>query len=249
MQPSIDLSNEMLVVRHQNGIKLVRPTQAESGDNQRQSIVLGKLLDMSYNVFFHSPDSVILEANQAMLNNCGLASRAHALGSTVRSVCRNDAQAHHVLANNQRVLDTRELVIADERLDLWTNEYSHTMSFKFPWYDTNHVLIGVFGCAVMMVNNDCASISKELALITEQFITAPAAPSSLLPGKEFIGKYFSSREMDVIKYVMRGKTMREIGELLGLSRRTVESYFENIKIKANVKTRSELFDKVIAESQ
>jgi DNA-binding CsgD family transcriptional regulator len=52
--------------------------------------------------------------------------------------------------------------------------------------------------------------------------------------------------MDVIKYVMRGKTMREIGVILGLSRRTIESYFEKIKMKANVKTRSELFDKLAA---
>ncbi len=246
LQP-IDISKEFIVTRYLDGVKFARPEHSVTTAIGGAPISVGDLLEMPYNVFFHNPQNLIVEVNEACWNNCGLLSRQYALGRDVRAVCKNEEQAAAVIGNNQHVLKSRELLVADEELDLWNSTYSHTISFKFPWYNDNDALVGVFGCAVHINDNDSASITKQLTLITQQFMMQPVMKQPIFPRQETIGKYFSSREIEVIKHVMRGKTMREIGEMLGLSRRTIESYFENIKIKANVKTRSEFFDKMMSD--
>lgn len=55
----------------------------------------------------------------------------------------------------------------------------------------------------------------------------------------------SKRQTEVLCLLVRGKTVKEISLLLGLSQRTVEHYFEAVKIKLNVFTRSELIAKTI----
>lgn len=49
----------------------------------------------------------------------------------------------------------------------------------------------------------------------------------------------SKREMECLKFLSLGKTMKEIGKLLGLSPRSVEFYLQNIKIKSGL-NRGEL---------
>lgn len=52
----------------------------------------------------------------------------------------------------------------------------------------------------------------------------------------------SDREREVLQYVVRGYTCREIGEMLFLSTRTVETYRMRIMHKLGMKNRSELVD-------
>jgi DNA-binding CsgD family transcriptional regulator len=50
----------------------------------------------------------------------------------------------------------------------------------------------------------------------------------------------SVREAEVIFYFMRGFTNKEIGDMMTLSPRTIESYLESIKSKMNCQSRQEL---------
>jgi DNA-binding CsgD family transcriptional regulator len=51
----------------------------------------------------------------------------------------------------------------------------------------------------------------------------------------------SSRERDCLKWLLAGKSAKETAQLLNLSTRTVESYFENIKNKLSCPTKHEIF--------
>lgn len=62
----------------------------------------------------------------------------------------------------------------------------------------------------------------------------PSVPSIIL----------TQREQECIYYLTRGFTFFEIGQYLNISPRTVETHISNIKVKLNVKTRSELIAKV-----
>lgn len=57
------------------------------------------------------------------------------------------------------------------------------------------------------------------------------------------------REKEVLKYLTNGKTAQEIADMLFLSRRTVEKFFENIKLKLHCERRSEIFDRLIELEQ
>lgn len=50
-----------------------------------------------------------------------------------------------------------------------------------------------------------------------------------------------------LAYVMRGRSAREIGKILNISNKTVESYIASAKKKWECKTRAELFDKAYEE--
>lgn len=55
----------------------------------------------------------------------------------------------------------------------------------------------------------------------------------------------SLREKECLTWVIRGKTASEIAHILGLSKRTIESYMINIKNKLGAASKSELIGKVI----
>jgi DNA-binding CsgD family transcriptional regulator len=50
----------------------------------------------------------------------------------------------------------------------------------------------------------------------------------------------SSRENQCLFFIIRGKTAKEIGNILGISYRTVEEYTQSIKNKLNCKSKHEL---------
>jgi DNA-binding CsgD family transcriptional regulator len=60
---------------------------------------------------------------------------------------------------------------------------------------------------------------------------------------EIENQVLSKRQSEIVRLVVHGKTMKEIGKMLNLSPRTVGHYFETIKMKLNISTRSELISK------
>lgn len=61
----------------------------------------------------------------------------------------------------------------------------------------------------------------------------------------FAGVKISQRELDCIVYLLDNKTAAETAILMNVSRRTVEQYLENIKIKLDCSTKSELYTKLV----
>jgi DNA-binding NarL/FixJ family response regulator len=74
--------------------------------------------------------------------------------------------------------------------------------------------------------------------------TAPAARASQETGDEavapssFDGFRLTPRENDVLMWLGKGKTNRDIAEILGMSPRTVNKHLEHIFVKLGVETRS-----------
>lgn len=55
----------------------------------------------------------------------------------------------------------------------------------------------------------------------------------------------TNREIECVFLLVRGKSAREIGVLLSLSKRTVESYIENIKNKMDCQNKAEILVKAV----
>lgn len=58
------------------------------------------------------------------------------------------------------------------------------------------------------------------------------------------GIKLTQRELSCVMYLLQNKTAQETAELMNLSRRTVESYLDNIKIKLNCDTKADLLAKL-----
>lgn len=61
-----------------------------------------------------------------------------------------------------------------------------------------------------------------------------------------IKPHITPRELQIIDCTINGNTAKEAAEKLGISFRTVETYMENMKLRFNCKTKSELVAKLIA---
>ena len=57
--------------------------------------------------------------------------------------------------------------------------------------------------------------------------------------------WFTDREWECLQLYFQGKSAKETGELLNISRRTVESYFASIKRKFKVHSKSDILDLII----
>jgi DNA-binding CsgD family transcriptional regulator len=64
-------------------------------------------------------------------------------------------------------------------------------------------------------------------------------------GQKFQGIYFTRREAQVALCCLRGKSTVQIAALLKLSRRTVEFYINNMKVKLNCRFKSELIAAIL----
>ncbi len=67
-----------------------------------------------------------------------------------------------------------------------------------------------------------------------------------LKGK-FLNCQITKREFECLFWMLKRKTSKEIGLLLSLSYRTIESYLENIKIKLGVRSKDELLKIAISD--
>ena len=52
--------------------------------------------------------------------------------------------------------------------------------------------------------------------------------------------YFTKREMDCMRQLQQGHTLKEIAKLMAISPRTVEYYLDNVKDKLNIRRKSEI---------
>ncbi len=85
---------------------------------------------------------------------------------------------------------------------------------------------GEFGClTVRLIVKD-----GQYLLILQECRTAS--------GADFVALGLSTRESEVLGWVARGKTNPEIGQILGISRRTVQKHLERIYIKLGVENRT-----------
>lgn len=57
--------------------------------------------------------------------------------------------------------------------------------------------------------------------------------------------HLSNRQMQILYYILLGKSSKEIGKVLNLSFRTVENYTQNIKKKLHCDSKSEIITKAI----
>ena len=92
------------------------------------------------------------------------------------------------------------------------------------------------------INHEAQKNSKRL-LKPKQ----PKRQTSYVLGEKFSNIYFTKRESECMLELLKGKSMKGIAEVLGLSSRTVEFYVKNMKRKVGCRTKFELID-IVRES-
>jgi DNA-binding CsgD family transcriptional regulator len=114
---------------------------------------------------------------------------------------------------------------------------------KKPLFDALGNIVGVDGKTKILGDETVMSLANLINSDSKMF------------GADKIDKYcveqeyqgLSKRESECLFYLVRGKTIKEIGAILGLSPRTVETHINHIKEKLNCHSTSQLIDKAYTE--
>jgi DNA-binding CsgD family transcriptional regulator len=235
-----DTSHELQIYKYSNGVKLKRP---EKEYNQQDHLpTFGKssvlnVLQLPCNVYFLDQDSVVRNANELSAKNCCENSLDYLIGKSVRNFS-SEKEVENILRHDLEIMETKKLIVVDEEL-----RNRRGLSIKLPWYDHENNIIGVFGFTIVLENQ---SLATSLANIAMLGFLSPTVPNQILADRfEIENIRLSKRETDIARLIVYKKTAKEAAKILGLSYRTVESYIENIKVKTNAYSKSELLDKII----
>lgn len=240
-----DMSDELLIQRHNKGIRLVKPIE-----NQRSDYINGLSLDIAtlfklpLNIFFVNNESIALKVNETTTRVCGVMSPKDCIGKTMHAVAKKEA-AEFCLRHDQNVIKMNKLIISEVPLVLLNETTNQIISFKFPWYNADDKVIGVFGCSFKIGCSNSPSLSEALTLISNMGILPSNNLSNIdsyMPGTKLGDVYLSKRESECLHHMVRGKSIKAIANKLGLSAKTVENYINRIKFKLGVSYKSELIE-------
>jgi DNA-binding CsgD family transcriptional regulator len=240
---AIDTSNELIVCNFDNGIKLLRPDRLNDKRHHyaySMQRTVYSLLELPLCIYFSDGRSANQNLNELAVEACGFDSLQHAIGKTLHEVVRRDS-VKKIIRNDRKVMRARKLHIFEEDTLRKDDVPVHALSIKVPWYDDNDKVIGLLGCSIVLGKQPLA---ESLMKITKLGILN-TSDKNILPGVEINNTYLSKREMECLRLTVRGHPAKHVAYQLGISRRTVEEYLNNIKFKLGVFSKSELIDKTI----
>lgn len=226
----IDTSHELQISRYANGIKLIRPRP-----NHKSELTIANVLKLPFAVYLNS-DHNIVNCNEICAELSGFVSARDSIGKKWFK-CYEPSTIKPSLINEQDVIKNNKYKIIDDILIRKDSTNVHALSIKMPWYNDKDKIIGLFGYSVFLGRH---SLSESLSLMSKLGLLFSNQTMSS------VEIYFSPREKEILYHVVRGKTAKEIGDILAISNRTVEHYIESAKGKTQSANKSELIDKVFA---
>lgn len=228
---------DIALSRWKNGFKLSRVTDTPTLPG---STPLSVVMAQPFNVFFTNEASAFSNINESTTDTCGCDSPFAARGK--KAIDFFDSHNANIIEEyNSAVLKKQCRSMHDYDLQRKDGSIKHVLTFRAPLYSNDGKVVGITGSSIAVGEHPLAE-----SLATIHALGFMVAESHQPQGAITVGDvYLSSKEKLCLQYAVRGKTMREIAIILGLSRRTVEHYLENIKRKFNVKTKPELIERAI----
>jgi DNA-binding CsgD family transcriptional regulator len=119
---------------------------------------------------------------------------------------------------------------------------------KSPLLNNEGEMIGLINYSIDITNYNLIDCSRFiLSSLNKANIAHPRNFFYLIEDGTVNTYKLSKRQTECLFFLLRGKTDKEIGGILGLSSRTIESYINEIKFKMNCLTRTEVIEKAFSE--
>ena len=235
----VDLNHEFKITPFMQGIKLLKPDLSNEA-----SPCISDMENKPFNVYFLNKNSEIQYVNSESLFSIRVESLKECIGQSVFKKIDNEF-AYKVRNNDLTVVKNKKMLLVDEEGTI-TSDYSHlsSLSIKMPWYDHHNKIIGIFGYGIILGTHSLAQSINQIIAINN-FSLLSSQNISNHTGKVLNDIYFTKREIDILNNTARGRTAKETATILGLSKRTVEHYLENIKTKMGAVKKSDMIDKYL----
>lgn len=245
----LDISDELCVYRFGNGIKLIRPDQTNkqypTAFIRNTGHTVKSFLKLPLSIGFVNTENAIQVVNEESAASLNFASTKEAEGKSIFDVA-STSSAQTVVNNYKKVFKENKLKIQEEHLLLKNENHMHRILIHLPVYNNENKIVGLTGCTIVLGRHllaDSLNLAVQLGLLNP--CDSISDHINYMPGKNILDVYLSKRETECLNYYVHGKSARVISVILGISKRTVETYLQNIKIKMCVTTKSELIEKVM----
>ena len=265
-QDMLDTSEELFIQRWMNGVRVVRPDNfyrscASEVSQTLPSISVGDLFTMPINVYFLNQQSIMLNVSEKSANLCGFERRKDAIGTSVLNIMKKES-AKLIIAHDHKVLRHRSIIFQEQHIVRLDDVQFRGIEIKFPLFNESKALIGILGFTAFPENMHesfnflmNSGLLAPTSFVETQLNNYPLQVSAKLNPQEInalivklsekCGQSISKREAECLFYLIRGKTARETGIALHLSRRTVEIYLDSLKDKLNCRKKSEIIEKAL----
>ncbi len=242
LSQAYDTHRDLLVKRYKNGIQLVRSSCNADASNDS----IAAIGNMDAGLFFLDTDSKFIDGNDGILGISGANSIKDCIGrDSTGFLSRN--YALELLANDKEIFNTHEMRISEDTGIRKDGSLQDVIGMKFPWYYEDN-LIGLFGFCINIQKKSLQQFAKTMTAFLSTGLLG-STHSLIIPKINEQTVYFTGREKEILKYILTGKTARQISLILSISCRTVEHHIENIKQKAGCVTKYDLLCKYAGTSQ
>jgi len=185
-------------------------------------------------------------ANLNIATNFGFKSIEEMVGLTSYDIrCAAVEYAHQFLKNDREVIrDGKNLQTIDVH-EFSDNKIKMFFGERTPLLDKSGKISGVLYQAIEVYPKTLLELTTQLGKLNEKI----HPENNLGKGYRFLIKEsvdeFSVRELEVLFYLLRGKTAKEMAKILGISFRTVEFHVNSIKNKMQCNTKNAVIEKAI----
>lgn len=248
-----ETSKELYLSPFQHGVKILTPEAIQGSRMKSEAptingIRVSDLLDLPLNVYFLNTESELIICNEQNVHICGYDSFKDALGTTIKVVSKAST-GDQIIYNDKKAMQENKLQIIEETHVKVRDGFDvRGLSFKMSLYNSDNKIHGVFGMTARLEEDAAVKLDEGLShIVSTGLFPLGDNPNkhNCIPGMKLKDIYFSSQETSCLHQLIRGKSIKSIALHLGLSPRTVESYLENMRFKANVHYTSELIEMVI----
>ncbi|MBX9586082.1 MAG: helix-turn-helix transcriptional regulator [Gammaproteobacteria bacterium] len=206
---------------------------------------------MPHAVWWKDDDLVFRLMNHQTANTLGYkGSQASFEGITDDKLpCRASELAHEFEVQDTYVIRTGKQLSDVCFCEYANNSWKVLLGNKHPLFDENNKIVGMSGISIDITS--CKVMRSALLLLSDDDKLIGRKLNSLNQFTYMLKETYDDfglnlRESEILFLLIRGKSAKEIGRKVDLSFRTVEKYLEQIKVKLNCSSKSELVEKAIS---
>lgn len=216
---------------------------------QLNHLDLEQLFDLPCHVYWKDRKGVYLGSNDYPEKKLGI-NKLIFTGHRDQELLQQEAAAV-ILQNDHYVIKNNTTLSIHENAQ-WLNktfiDYS-VISYKQPLYSKSGKIIGLIGFSFMLpMGNTISDGTMAMRFVSGQALAKKNKPNNQPKHHPTSEKSLTARQLECLYYLVLGKTAKEIGTLLGLSKRTVEHHLEHLKLKYHCESRSALVAKALKMS-
>lgn len=199
----------------------------------KYAIDIERMLILPASVYWKDIRGVYLGCNDVMAEIVSAQSRNSIIGLDDATLVGDEAATQYIDNDNKVIINERPQII-EEFIVTSSGKIIKGLSTKAPLYDSNGTLVGLWGISYLSNEQEltCLHNRDHQNLITPpKFLQDRLKPAHMK---------LSDRELQCLQLLANGFTAKAIGDVLQLSRRTIETYIENAKAKLGCNNKAEL---------